>query len=84
MRTVRPPNHSPGSEPSLTFEQLRAALVEVQPTLLAPEGFTAVFGNEPWLWSWVTEVLVGAPNPDLPRRYIEMDELGGGQDSFFG
>jgi hypothetical protein len=78
MRTVRPSGHAPGTEPNLTFDQLRAALVEVQPTLLAPEGFTAVFGNEPWLWSWVTEVLVGAPTTDSPRRYIEIDELHSG------
>ncbi len=53
-------------------------MVELQPTLLGPEGFTAVFGNELWLWSWTTEVLVGVPNSDSPRRYIEIDDLNSG------
>ena len=78
MRTVRPPDHTAGSEPALTFDQLRATLVELQPTLLAREGFTAVFGPELWLWSWVTEVLVGMPNEESPRRYIDHDGIESG------
>ncbi|HEU5372853.1 MAG TPA: hypothetical protein VFU51_10735 [Gaiellaceae bacterium] len=78
MRTIHPSNHSPGSEPALSFDQLRSSLVDLQPTLLSTDGLAVVFGHELWLWSWVTELLVGVPSPGSPRRYIEGDDLHGG------
>ena len=70
MRSVGPSRHVPWSEPNLSFDELRASLVELQPTLLGPEGFTAVFGNELWLWSWTTEMLIGVPWPESPPRLL--------------
>lgn len=60
-REIRPPAYAQGKEPTLSFEDLCAALITYQRTLFEPAGITIVWGGELWLWAWITQLLIAPP-----------------------